>query len=115
MRLFERLEARAREKNKVDLDCYEAEVEAFKIRKAHVHEEAEKGLKTGGTDLSDILAIDEPVEPPNKRFMVSDATYEALGSILAANPNGLLAFRDEIISLLSPWTMRTTSRRAAST
>jgi hypothetical protein len=35
-----------------------------------------------------------------RRYVVNDATYEALGVILADNPNGTLAFRDELVSLL---------------
>ena len=39
-------------------------------------------------------------EPSARRYVVNDATYEALGVILADNPNGTLAFRDELVSLL---------------
>jgi putative DNA primase/helicase len=35
-----------------------------------------------------------------KRYVANDCTYEALGSILVDNPNGVLAFRDELVSLL---------------
>jgi hypothetical protein len=53
-------------------------------------------LKGGATDLSSILSIAEPEEPKARRYVVNDATYEALGVILADNPNGTLAFRDAI-------------------
>src|ERR1700681_1474629 len=51
-------------------------------------------------DVSSLLVTDEPEEPKARRYVVNDATYEALGVILADNPNGTLAFRDELVSLL---------------
>ena len=42
----------------------------------------------------------EPVEPNARRYIVDDATYETLGDILVNNPNGVLAYRDELMSLL---------------
>ena len=44
--------------------------------------------------------LTEPEEPAARRYIVNDATYEALGVILADNPIGTLAFRDELVSLL---------------
>ena len=40
------------------------------------------------------------MEPKAKRYMVVDSTYEALGGVLASNPDGVLNYRDELISLL---------------
>jgi hypothetical protein len=45
-------------------------------------------------------AIEEPAPPKVRRYKVDDATYEALGEILVDNPNGILSFRDELVSLL---------------
>src|SRR5262249_51526583 len=42
---------------------------------------------------------EEPAPRP-KRYVVNDATVEKLGEILAANPNGVLVFRDELIGFL---------------
>ncbi len=47
-----------------------------------------------------MLALQEPEEPKARRYVVNDCTYEALGAIMADNPNGVLAFRDELVSLL---------------
>ena len=44
--------------------------------------------------------IEEPAGPKARRYVVNDTTYEALGEILADNPNGVLAYRDELVSLL---------------
>lgn len=52
-------------------------------------------------DLQDELAsVTRPEEPKRKRYTVNDATVEALGEILAANPNGVIIERDELIGLL---------------
>ena len=42
----------------------------------------------------------KPEEPQAKRYITSDRTYEALGELLVADPNGILVFRDELVSLL---------------
>ena len=42
----------------------------------------------------------EPVEPVKKRYLVNDVTYQALGEILAKNPQGILALADELSGLL---------------
>jgi putative DNA primase/helicase len=42
----------------------------------------------------------EPVEPVKKRYLVNDVTYQALGEILAKNPQGILALSDELSGLL---------------
>jgi hypothetical protein len=42
----------------------------------------------------------EPIEPAERRYITNDTTYEKLGEILAQNPNGVLAHRDELVSLL---------------
>lgn len=43
--------------------------------------------------------MDEDDEPILKRLIVNDTTIEALGEILAANQNGVMVFRDELIAL----------------
>ncbi len=45
---------------------------------------------------------EEPLAPACRRYIVNDATYEALGEILMGNPNGTLAYRDEMMSLIKP-------------
>jgi Protein of unknown function (DUF3987) len=41
-----------------------------------------------------------PVPPKKRRFKTNDATTEKIGEILAENPNGILAYRDELSGLL---------------
>jgi Protein of unknown function (DUF3987) len=95
-----RLEAEARKANEVAAKNYEIEIETFKLRKEDGQKKVRAALKGGAKDVSSLLATDEPEEPKARRYVVNDATYEALGVILADNPNGTLAFRDELVSLL---------------
>ena len=94
-----RLEAAARKEHEEAAQSYAVEAEAFKLRKEDAAKKARAALKGGG-DISGVLDVVAPEEPKAKRYVVSDATYEALGVILADNPNGVLAHRDELISLL---------------
>lgn len=95
MKPLNRLEADARERNAAAVEKYEREKEAFDLRK-----EAAKKLVRSGKGDGGLADLDAPEKPKAKRFVCNDATYEALGEILAANPNGVLAFRDELVSLL---------------
>ncbi|MBV9243256.1 MAG: DUF3987 domain-containing protein, partial [Methylobacteriaceae bacterium] len=71
-----------------------------KLRKEAAQRQARTALKNGERDVADLLDIDEPEKPVARRYVTNDTTYEALGEILADNPNGVLAFRDELVSLL---------------
>jgi Protein of unknown function (DUF3987) len=98
MKPLHRMEAEARKANEEDRKQCGAEMIIFKIRedsaKAAAKKVAEKGLEPIMPELA------APEEPKARRYIATDVTYEALGEILAANPNGILAFRDELISLL---------------
>jgi putative DNA primase/helicase len=50
----------------------------------------------------DLLAAkDGPSEPPTlRRYIANDTNIASLGALLQQNPNGLLVFRDEVVSLL---------------
>ena len=47
-----------------------------------------------------IEALEEPEAPTQKRYITSDATIEKLAEILAANPDGILYYRDELMGWL---------------
>jgi putative DNA primase/helicase len=52
-------------------------------------------------DVSDLIRCDaEPEEPIIRRYVANDTSTESLGELLRQNPNGLLVFRDELVSLL---------------
>ena len=70
-----------------------APVESEALRDA-----ARKAIKSGLP--ASLPALTEPAAPTARRYIVNDTSYDALGEILADNPNGVLAFRDELVSLL---------------
>ena len=57
----------------------------------------DKGLMVGIDDMPNAY---EEEEPKQRRYIVNDCSVEALGEILRGNPNGSLAYRDELIGLL---------------
>jgi Protein of unknown function (DUF3987) len=85
-----RLEADARKEHEAALKAYEHDAEYYKIAK----DKARKG------NTKAITEIEAPEEPKARRYIVNDTSYEALGQILVDNPNGVLVFRDELVSLL---------------
>lgn len=100
MKPLQRLESEARKDNEQAAKTFAVSVEAFKLQKDEAARKAKDALKKGDHDAARFLVLDEPEEPKARRYVVNDATYEALGEVLAANPNGTLAFRDELVSLL---------------
>jgi len=58
-----------------------------------------KLLKDGKRDEAFMVAADavpKSVSPERRRYIANDSTVEKLGEILAANPRGVLIFRDEL-------------------
>jgi putative DNA primase/helicase len=94
-----RLEAKAREENERAANEFDNTKELYELARADAREKAKKLLK-GGAAKTSLDVGPPPTPPPRRRLIVNDATYEALGEILAENPNGVLAVRDELISLL---------------
>jgi Protein of unknown function (DUF3987) len=95
---LQRLEVEARKQHEAALKKYAAEMEAFELKKAIAKESAKKAFRNG--ESVDFACLEEPQEPVAKRYIVNDWTYEKLGVIMAGNPNGVLALRDELVSLL---------------
>lgn len=95
-----RLEAKAREQNTKDQAKHAKTAEVARIRREEAQKAFRKALKSGDADASEMLDIEVPDAPAPRRFIAIDTTYDALGTLLASNPNGILAFRDELISLL---------------
>lgn len=95
-----RLDDMARKAHSEAMTAFAVEMEAHKIKKTFALEEAKKLVKNGSTDLSSVLSVPEPAHPAARRYQVNDTSYEALAEVLAQNPTGTLAFRDELVSLL---------------
>jgi putative DNA primase/helicase len=101
MRPLGRLEAAAREAHQEQQTTWETEQAASKIRRVAAQQAAVKNAKKGETfDVAQLIAGESDEPPRARRFITNDTTVEALGEILIASPNGVLAFRDELAGLL---------------
>ncbi len=98
---MDRLEARAAEAFNAQAAQHQAEVMAAKLRaEANLKAARAKLKKDTGADVAALLAADDEAEAPNRRrYVVNDLTYEKLGEILSANPDGVLSVRDEMRGL----------------
>jgi hypothetical protein len=105
VKLLKRLEVEAekayaeqfkKEKHKIKLAEMQREARLKKLKG-----QLEKNPEVIPAGLEEEMAkaeINPP--PPPRRYMVNDCTYEALGVVLADNPDGVLTYRDELMSLL---------------
>ena len=99
--MLSNLEAEAKKASEPARAAYERACKAHKIKTAAFEKQYQKALEKGEVaELKD--AGPEPTPPQKRRYRIIDATYEALGEILVDNPNGVLAYRDELIALLKP-------------
>lgn len=99
LRPLNRIEAQARESGQEAAREFEAAKELHHLKLADAREKARKQLKDGSE--APTVGIGAPPTPPaRRRLIVNDTSYEALGEILAENPNRVLAVRDELVSLL---------------
>lgn len=102
-----KLEAGAAEENESALAKFKAAETLYKIEREEAEKSARSALKDGGkadprgAAMSALLGLDAPTAPGARRHLTSDATAEKLGEICAANPNGIMVHRDELLSLFS--------------
>jgi putative DNA primase/helicase len=92
-----RLEVKAREAFDVGLAEYDREHSEWKLRKDAAEAKFKQDIKKNPTAKLCFNA-EEPTEPVERRYITNDTSYEKLGEILAQNPNGVLAYRDELVS-----------------
>jgi len=98
---MKRLGAVAVERYTNELGDYETTKLADKLRAEAAEKAARAALKKDPeADLSGLLSIEKAEAPTLKRYMANDTTAAALGELHRQNPNGLLVFRDELVSLL---------------
>ncbi len=99
---LKRLIASANERYNQDLETHKTDAIAAKLRKEAAEKKARKVLqKDPSADIKTVLAVGEdPASPVLKRYQANDSTPASLGELLRQNPNGLLVFRDEVVSLL---------------
>lgn len=99
----ERLEAKAAEAFNLQAAQHRTEVLAAKLRNDEDVKAAKARIRKDRlADVSALLANTlESEEPTRRRYVVNDLTYEKLGEVLSANPDGVLLVRDEIRGLLT--------------
>jgi putative DNA primase/helicase len=95
--MLHRLEVQAREKNAAGMKEYDTKYKLFKLEEKAAEEAFKAATKAGRKSTCGFP--NEPEKPVDRRYITNDTTYEKLGEILTENPFGVLAFRDEIISL----------------
>lgn len=102
-----RLEAKAAKEHAEAMDTHRVAEKLHKLQDGQAQQRVKLLLdKPGGTigEASAILAANsEPEEPQARRYFTSDATVEKLGEICAANPQGVMLYRDEVASLWTEW------------
>ena len=98
---MDRLEARAADVFNTQSAHHAAELIAGKLRAEMGVKAARAALKKdGGADIGSLLAAEQDGDGPvRRRYVVNDLTYEKLGEILSANPDGVLSVRDEMRGL----------------
>ncbi len=99
LRPIERLEAEARKTNAEAQTIHEHALAEHKLKQEAATKAARDAAK-GKSQSSGPFFFEKPEIPKIKRYKCNDTTYEALGVILADNPNGVMVFRDELVSLL---------------
>lgn len=98
------LEAAAAEKHDADMKEWQAgelvAKEAGKVAADKIRDAMKKGQHDAARAIASQHVRDESEAPARRRYVVNDSTVEKLGEILAANPNGVLLFRDELTAFL---------------
>jgi len=97
-----RLESEASKDNEILQEAYDAGLDAYELRKQVQKALVREQLKANKikSDKIDLDFGEKPKEPMPVRYRTNDATYEAIGELLIANPAGILVERDELVSLL---------------
>ena len=98
LKFSKRLDAEANKANEAAEKAHANDMALAKIRNDEALNSARAAIKGGGGAPAG-FDLSTPEKPPT-RYIVSDKSYEALGEILADNPNGVLAHRDELVALL---------------
>jgi putative DNA primase/helicase len=80
---------------------YQKELVIVNMRnEANKRAAVKKLSKSSDADISDLLSCNMPEAPILQRYKTNDSTPASLGELLRQNQNGILVYRDEIVSLL---------------
>ncbi len=95
------LEAKSLDDHSAELAAWQATREAAKVRTAAAKQKAIQAAKGNKDfDASALVMAHDEQEPRPRRYIVNDPSVEALGMVLQSSPNGVLAYRDELVGLL---------------
>lgn len=105
MRPLHRLEAKAREDHNAASRDHQVVERLAAAEKKATDAAITKATKRGDRDEARQLAIAaaegmDAEAPQRRRYCTSDTTVEALGELLAANPRGVMVYRDELVGWL---------------
>jgi putative DNA primase/helicase len=95
------LAAKAAERHAEAMQEYEQAARILKLR-AEASEKAARAklAKDASANISSELVDLDTEEPKLKRYIANDTSYQALGELLRYSQNGVLVYRDELVSLL---------------
>ncbi|WP_157683090.1 YfjI family protein [Burkholderia ubonensis] len=82
------------------MDGYQEEKGLYELRVEAAQKQIKDALKKNPTAAVQRTELDAPKPPLLRRYLVNDATAEALLDICTENPQGVGIFRDELVSLL---------------
>jgi Protein of unknown function (DUF3987) len=81
-------------------DHFDNEMKIFEMMDADAKKKAHRSKTDLRQAYKECRPGDKPTEPKQRRYLTSDTSYEKLGMMLADNQIGMMAHRDELISLL---------------
>lgn len=99
---IKRLAGKASSAYQIAMEDYGHALKVAKLQQEAGEKAAREKIKKSGVsaNVKDDLSIPDPEPPQLRCYIANDTSYEKLGEILAANPNGVLVYRDELVSLL---------------
>ena len=92
-----RLEVEASKQNDEEAAQYKKAHHEWELKRDAADHNNRAALRKKPPDPLTSFNEEEPSEPVARRYVTNDTTYEKLGEILAQNPNGVLAHRDELV------------------
>ena len=79
--------------------AWEAEDKAAAVRLERWERDVKNAVKNGLPPPPKPADAERPAEPPQPRIRISDSTTEKVALLMAGNPKGLLAVRDELVGI----------------